>query len=251
MFQQPRIGLPRLLPLTDAQFTLHWSPMTPPVSSEPTGQLTHVPFSGWAQAKAQPPVFLWTGCRDPWMRSFECKCDCSIHDMVWVINVLTTANQTETPLRSLVFVSRCASASGGWRGMCRLHVELEGERLSDFAGAIISGHEQLIRQGRMSFSGEALQFFSLRDYVFKMYSGNLFRSYTFPFSWPGCLRNIWKQFGTDVYWTKEWKHWNKLIGNTSGIGSRFHILAFSISHKYLREMKKTSVSLDLMVNCFR
>lgn len=50
----------------------------------------------------------------------------------------------------LVFVSRSASASGGWRGVCRLHAELEGERLPDPAGATVSGHEQPIHQGKAS-----------------------------------------------------------------------------------------------------
>lgn len=50
----------------------------------------------------------------------------------------------------LVFVSRSASASGGWRGVCRLHAELEGERLPDPAGATVSGHEQPIHQGKTS-----------------------------------------------------------------------------------------------------
>lgn len=48
------------------------------------------------------------------------------------------------------YVYRRASASGGGRGMCRLQVELEGERLPDSAGAAISGHEQPIRQGEFS-----------------------------------------------------------------------------------------------------
>lgn len=34
--------------------------------------------------------------------------------------------------------------------MCRLHVELEGERLPDSTGAAISGHEQPIHQGKKS-----------------------------------------------------------------------------------------------------
>lgn len=46
------------------------------------------------------------------------------------------------------FVSRCASPSGGWWRVCCLHVELEGEWLSDSAGAPISGHEQSIHQGK-------------------------------------------------------------------------------------------------------
>lgn len=45
-------------------------------------------------------------------------------------------------------VSRSAAASGGRRGVCRLHVELEGERLPDSAGATISGHEQPLHQGK-------------------------------------------------------------------------------------------------------
>lgn len=43
-----------------------------------------------------------------------------------------------------IFVSRCASPSGGWRRVRCLHVELEGERLPDSAGATISGHEQSV-----------------------------------------------------------------------------------------------------------
>lgn len=51
-------------------------------------------------------------------------------------------------LSCLSFVCRSASASAGRRGVRRLHVELEGERLPDSAGAIISGHEQPIHQGK-------------------------------------------------------------------------------------------------------
>lgn len=47
-----------------------------------------------------------------------------------------------------IFVSRCASPSGGWRRMCCLYVELERERLPDSAGATISRHEQSIHQGK-------------------------------------------------------------------------------------------------------
>lgn len=50
----------------------------------------------------------------------------------------------------LVFVSRSASTSGGGRGVCRLHVELEGERLPDSAGVAVSGHEQPVHQGNTS-----------------------------------------------------------------------------------------------------
>lgn len=54
--------------------------------------------------------------------------------------------------RLFLSVSRSASASGGGRGVCRLHVELERERLPDSAGAAVSGHEQSIHQGNISFS---------------------------------------------------------------------------------------------------
>lgn len=50
----------------------------------------------------------------------------------------------------LVFVSRSASTSGGGRGVCRLHAELEGERLPDSAGVTVSGHEQPVHQGNTS-----------------------------------------------------------------------------------------------------
>ena len=39
-------------------------------------------------------------------------------------------------------VFRSASASSRWGGVRRLHVELEGERLSDSAGATVSSDEQ-------------------------------------------------------------------------------------------------------------
>lgn len=43
---------------------------------------------------------------------------------------------------------RRAAASGGRGRVCRLHVELEGKRLPDFAGASIPGHEQPLHQGK-------------------------------------------------------------------------------------------------------
>lgn len=43
---------------------------------------------------------------------------------------------------------RCAFASGGRGGVRRLHVELEGERLPDFASASVPGHEQPLHQGK-------------------------------------------------------------------------------------------------------
>ena len=51
-----------------------------------------------------------------------------------------------------MFVSRCASASGGGGGVCRLHVELERKRLPDSAGAVVSGDEQPVRQGNVCFN---------------------------------------------------------------------------------------------------
>lgn len=44
-------------------------------------------------------------------------------------------------------VPRSAAAPGGGRGVRRLHVELEGERLPDAAGAAVAGHEQPVHQG--------------------------------------------------------------------------------------------------------